>query len=85
MLVFVAVAFGASAQALRTGYFMDGNVYRYRLNPALQSTRNHVAIPVMGGIQVNTMGNVGVGSFLYDSPTNSDELVTFMHSSVSAD
>lgn len=85
MLVFVAVAFGASAQALRTGYFMDGNVYRYRLNPALQSTRNHVAIPVLGGIQVNTMGNVGVGSFLYDSPTNSDELVTFMHSSVSAD
>lgn len=84
-VVLFALAAGVGAQALRTGYFMDGNIYRYRLNPALQSTRNHVAIPVLGGVQLNTMGNVGVGTFLYDSPYNNDELVTFMHNSVSAD
>ncbi|MBQ8542332.1 MAG: hypothetical protein IJ436_02535 [Bacteroidaceae bacterium] len=88
-VLFVAalVLFAADiqAQALRTGYFMDGNIYRYRLNPALQSTRNHVAVPVLGGVQVSAMGNVGVGNFLYDSPYNGDELVTFMHNSVSAD
>lgn len=80
----VLVAADADAQALRTGYFMDGNVYRHRLNPALQSNINHVSIPVLGGVQVSTMGNVGVGNFLYDSPVNGDELVTFMHSSVDA-
>ncbi len=80
----VLFAADVQAQALRTGYFMDGNIYRYRLNPALQSTRNHVAVPVLGGIQVSAMGNVGVGNFLYDSPYNGDELVTFMHSSVDA-
>lgn len=88
--VFVAVAvlafaFAVHAQSLRTGYFLEGNLYRYRLNPALQSTRGHFAIPVLGGIQINTMGNVGVGNFLYESPVNSDEWVTFMHESVSAD
>lgn len=80
MFAFITV----SAQALRTGYFLEGDLYRYRLNPALNSVRGHVAIPIYGGIQLNTMGNVGMGNFLYDSPLNNDELVTFMHSSVDA-
>lgn len=84
VVALVLTAADANAQALRTGYFMDGNVYRHRLNPALQSNINHVSIPVLGGVQVSTMGNVGVGNFLYDSPVNGDELVTFMHSSVDA-
>ena len=83
-VVLFALATTMGAQALRTGYFMDGNIYRHRLNPALSSTRGHVSSPVLGGIQVTTMGNVGVGSFLYESPYNNDELVTFMHHSVDA-
>ena len=80
MFAFISV----SAQALRTGYFLEGDLYRYRLNPALNSVRGHVAIPVLGGIQLNTMGNVGLGNFLYDSPYDNNEMVTFMHSSVDA-
>lgn len=83
-MVLFALATTVGAQALRTGYFMDGNIYRHRLNPALSSTRGHASLPVLGGIQVTTMGNVGVGNFLYESPYNSDELVTFMHQSVDA-
>ena len=78
----LAVSAGAGAQALRTGYFMDGNLYGYRLNPALQAPRGHFSLPIIGGMQMNAMGNVGIGSFLYDSPTNPNELVTFMHQSV---
>ena len=78
----LAVSAGAGAQALRTGYFMDGNLYGYRLNPALQAPRGHFSLPILGGMQMNAMGNVGIGSFLYDSPTNPNELVTFMHQSV---
>lgn len=75
----------ANAQVLRTGYFTDGNVLRYRLNPALQSTRGHFSLPVLGNFNLETSGNVGMGNFLYDSSLNKDKLVTFMHPSVSAD
>ena len=76
---------GVNAQALRTGYFTDGYLMRYRLNPALMSTRGHFSIPVVGNFNMETMGNVGMGNFLYTSDLNSDKLVTFMHPSVSAD
>lgn len=76
---------GVNAQVLRTGYFTEGNVMRYRLNPALMSTRGHVSIPVLGNINIDAMGNVGMGNFLYDSHLNSDKLVTFMHPTISAD
>lgn len=85
-LVIVALMLTAvSAQTLRTGYFMDGNLFRHRLNPALKSSRGYFSIPVLGGININTTGNFGASNFLYDSPFNSNEMVTFMHSSVSAD
>ena len=73
------------AQVLRTGYFTEGSVLRYRLNPALMGTRGHFSIPVLGNINLDAMGNVGMGNFLYESSLNSDELVTFMHPSVDAD
>lgn len=82
--VLVAFAAGASAQALRTGYFLDGSFYSYRLNPAIQPSRGHFALPILGGIDLNTAGNVGLGNFLYDNPSNPNELVTFMHPSVDA-
>ena len=71
---------GVNAQVLRTGYFTEGNVTRYRLNPALMSTRGHVSIPVLGNINIDAMGNVGMGNFLYDSHLNNDKLVTFCKS-----
>lgn len=79
-----ATVLSTSAQALRTGYFLEGNLFRYRLNPALMSARGHFSLPVLGGVGINTMGNVGMSNFLYESPLNSNELVTFMHPSVDA-
>ena len=51
---------GVNAQVLRTGYFTEGNVMRYRLNPALMSTRGHVSIPVLGHINIDAMGHVAI-------------------------
>lgn len=70
----------ASAQALHSGYFLEGYTFRHQLNPAFSAERNYVSVPVLGNINVGTQGNVGVGKFLF--PRNG-ELVTFMHSSVS--
>ena len=73
----------ARSQVLRTGYFTDGNVLRYRLNPALKSTRGHISLPVLGNLNVDARGNVGMADFLFDSKLNNDKLVTFMHPSIS--
>ena len=40
------------AQSLRTGYFMDGNMFRYRINPAQASERGHFSLPILGGLNV---------------------------------
>ncbi len=76
---------GASAQALRTGYFTDGYMYRYRLNPAFSSTRGHVAIPVVSNMNLESMGNIGLSNFIFHSPTDKDKLLTFMHPDVNTD
>lgn len=82
---FMVVAITSRAQAPRTGYFLEGNIYSYRLNPALDSQRGHVSIPLLGGISVTTKGNIGLGTFLYPSPHNNNEMITFMHGAVSTE
>ena len=84
-VLLIAITSVTSAQMLRTGYFVDGNVMRYRLNPALVSIRGHFSLPVLGGIDLNTSSNVGLSNFIYESALNSDQLVTFMHPTVSAE
>lgn len=69
----------ASAQALRSGYFLAGYSFRHQLNPAFSAERNYISIPALGNINIGTQGNIGVGHFLY--PQN-DQLITFMHSSI---
>lgn len=76
-------ATGASAQALNSGYFLDGYLFKHQLNPALESEKSYVSIPVLGNINITSKGNVGLGSFLY--PTTDNKLTTFMNSSISAD
>lgn len=76
---------GASAQqTLRTGYFLKGNPYRYRMNPSFGAEQNYIALPVLGNLNIATTGNVGLADFVYDAPNGSD-LVTFMHPSVDTD
>ncbi len=75
-------ATGASAQALNSGYFLDGYLYNHQLNPALMSEKSYVSIPALGNINITSKGNVGLGSFLF--PIEGDRLTTFMSSSVDA-
>lgn len=67
-------------QNLRTGYFMDGYTYGYKLNPAFQGERGFVAIPVIGKAAIGAESNLGISTFLYPSD---GKLVTFLHPEVS--
>lgn len=71
------------AQALKSGYFTEGYLYRHMLNPALESGKSYVGIPASGNINVATNGNVGLANFIY--PAEGNKLTTFLNSSVSAD
>ena len=71
-----------SAQDLEMGYFLGGNPYAFRLNPAFQSERGIFSV-ALGGTSIGVWSNLGVSTMLYpDSATG--EMYTFMNDKVSA-
>lgn len=74
----------ASAQSLRSGYFLEGYTYRHEVNPAFGLEKNYIALPALGNLNIGTTGNVGLGSFLFPYGPNG-KLTTFMNGSIGAD
>lgn len=73
-----------SAQYNKTSYFMKGSTTKQLMNPALNSGRAYLDLPVLGGIDFGTTSNLGVTKFLFPDEEN-DQLLTFLHPDVSAD
>ena len=71
------------AQNFRTGYFLDGYMYKYQLNPAFQGERGFIALPAIGKVSVGLESNMALGSFVY--PTSDGTLITALHPDVSAE
>ena len=68
----------------RTGYFLDGYTYKYKINPAFGADRGYFAIPVAGFTSASLETPLKLSGLLY--PTgNNGELVTFLDPSVSFD
>ena len=78
LLASVAVT---NAQEFETGYFLGGNPFAYRLNPAFQSERNIISIG-LGQTGAGAWSNLGVSTLLY--PGNDGKLYTFMNDRVSS-
>ena len=74
----------ASAQSLRSGYFLEGYTFRHEINPAFGLDKNYVSLPALGNLNIGTTGNVGLGSFLFPYGPNG-KLTTFMNGSIGAD
>ena len=81
VLLLALLPAGLRAQDLESGYFLGGNPYAFRLNPAFQSERNMIAL-VFGGTGATTWSNLGASTFLY--PNANGYLYTFMNDRVSA-
>ena len=71
----------AQSQELETGYFLGGNPYAFRLNPAFQSERNIVSV-ALGQTGVQAWSNLGVSTLFY--PDGNGRLYTFMNDHVSS-
>lgn len=78
----VALAAGVSAQTLNSSYFMEKMTKRNQLNPALKTPDGYVSFPFFGNFYLGVNSNLGLGTFLYP---RGNELVTFLHESVTAD
>lgn len=57
---------GAIAQNLESGFFTDGYLYRHEMNPAIENSRNYVAMPFLGNINVGMSGNIGIRDVLFN-------------------
>ena len=82
ILVFTLLAAPAArSQELETGYFLGGNPYAFRLNPAFQSERNIFSL-VLGQTGLGLSSNLGISTLFY--PDSNGSLYTFMNDRVSA-
>lgn len=83
LLVFVlscGLSSALQAQELESGYFLGGNPYAFRMNPAFQSERNVFSI-ALGQTGLGMWSNLGVSTLLY--PDNG-KVYTFLNDRVSA-
>ena len=71
------------AQNFRTGYFLDGYMYKYQLNPAFQGERGFIALPAIGKVSAGVESNLGLSTLLY--PTADGTLMTALHPDVSSE
>jgi hypothetical protein len=81
LLLLTLVPAGVRAQDLESGYFLGGNPYAFRLNPAFQSERNILSI-ALAGTGATIWSNLGASTFLY--PNDNGYLYTFLNDRVSA-
>lgn len=73
-----------SAQELKSGFFIDNNLYSYRLNPASRPDNSTSFFGfLVGGVDLGINSNVGVASFLF--PSENGGLVNGLNKSVSAE
>ena len=82
-LLALGAASDLCAQDFETGYFLGGNPYAFRLNPAFQSERDIVSIG-LGQTGLGTWSNLGISTLLYPS-TDGHSVYTFMNDNVSSE
>ena len=86
-LILLATITGtASAQTLRSSYFLEGSTQRHQLNPAFIGESGFFTMPMLGNINISMGSNVGLDNFLYkyNDPFGKYSLTTFMSSTVSS-
>ena len=81
-------ATAATAQDLRTAYFLEDFKWRHDMNPAFGNDQFYLALP-FSNLNVNTQGTWGVDNFLFENPNwgrpGEKRTVTFMHPDISYD
>lgn len=64
-LTLVLAPVNAIAQNLESGFFTDGYLYRHEMNPAIENSRNYIAMPLLGNLNMGMSGNIGIKDVLF--------------------
>ena len=88
--VVMAQAGTTMAQDLNSAYFTDDFKYRHDMNPAYGNSQGYAAIPVLGNLNVQLQGSIGVGDFFFKNPDfgikpGAKKTTTFMHPDIPID
>ena len=78
--IVLAAISAARAQEFTTSYFLDNNLYSYRINPAIPGEKGFVGFAI-SNVNFSFGSNTGINAFLYP---RDGKLVTGLHSSVSS-
>lgn len=62
----LSYSMSASAQALHSGYFLEGMVQRHELNAAFGGESNFVVVPAVSGLEVGVSTNFGMENFFFN-------------------
>ncbi|MGN0214712.1 MAG: DUF5723 family protein [Muribaculaceae bacterium] len=84
ILLCLCAAFAANvmAQTTTSGYFIDGYLQRYQMNPAIGNSRNFVSMPGLSNINVAERGTLGVKDIFYNI---NGKTTTFLNPEVSTE
>ena len=85
-IALLALSFCATVSAqhnLRTGYFLDGYIYKHKLNPALASDRGYFAIPIAGYVSAGVESTLPASTFL--AADANGKMMTFINPNVNAE
>lgn len=77
VIAIVAIT-SATAQSMQTTYFLDNNMYSYRINPAIASEKGFVGF-VINNLNFTTGSSIGMNSLIYPTP---DGLVTGFNNAI---
>lgn len=78
----LVLAFANSVKAQNpTTYFMEGSTFRTQWNPAFAPQHGYINIPILGGVELNTNGNVALDNLLF---SQNGKLNTIFSSAVPA-
>ncbi|MBP3211453.1 MAG: hypothetical protein J6M41_02650 [Prevotella sp.] len=80
----------AMAQELNSAYFTDDFKYRHQMNPAIGNDQGYAAIPLLGNLNMQLQGSLGVGDFFFKNPDygvkpGAKKTTTFMHPGISTE
>lgn len=78
------------AQDMNSAYFLDGFSYRHDMNPAYGNELGYCAIPVLGNLNVQMRGSLGLEDVFFKNPDfgvkpGAKKTATFLHPGISVD
>lgn len=80
-VLLASAALCASAQDNKSGYFVDDFTYRFLMNPAMDNSKNFVAIPALGNVGFGMQGNLSLKDVIYNVDGRT---TTFLNPGISA-